>query len=47
MKEMEDSNVFIRDPVGLREKLKAFLKDGPAKTQVCFSQKFARFFTIL
>ena len=47
MKEMEDSNVFIRDPVGLREKLKAFLKDGPTKTQVCFTQKFARFFTTI
>ena len=33
MKEMEDANVFIRDPVGLREKLKSFLEGGAAKTQ--------------
>jgi hypothetical protein len=35
MKEMEDANVFIRDPVGLREKLKAFLEGGAEKMQVC------------
>ena len=35
MGEMENANVFIRDPVGLRAKLKAFIEGGAEKMQVC------------
>ena len=43
MNDFEDANVFIRDPVGLREKLKALMEGGAEKIQVWQFSKLGKY----
>ena len=47
MVEMETANVFIRDPVGLRAKLKAFIEGGAEQMQVCVLKFLRPCYTII